>query len=262
MNGSIKILGNKIDCFKDYEELYQYVVETLKVNKIEESYITVNNVHTMVEGYWHSSFQAIINNGYLSLPDGKPLEIVGKLKGNKNISRLFGPTVFEKFIDWGRKDGMSHFFFGSSEETLQKLKLAVEKKYPGTKISGMISPPYKPFEEWDNEEFIQAINTAKPDFIWIGLGAPKQEHWMYQHYKSMNKGIMFGIGAGFDYLAGNTKHAPQWMKNVSLEWLYRLIQEPRRLWKRYLITIPQFILFASLELIGIKFKKGNKTSIP
>jgi N-acetylglucosaminyldiphosphoundecaprenol N-acetyl-beta-D-mannosaminyltransferase len=144
--------------------------------------------------------------------------------------------------------------FGSSEENLQKLKNAIEEKYPGTKIAGMISPPFKPTNEWDNERFIQIINDAKPDFIWIGLGAPKQEIWMYDNYKNIHTGLLFGIGAGFAYLAGDIKHAPRWMKNLSLEWLYRLIQEPKRLWKRYLTTIPQFLFFASLELMGIKLK--------
>jgi N-acetylglucosaminyldiphosphoundecaprenol N-acetyl-beta-D-mannosaminyltransferase len=255
MDNSIKILGNKINCFKGYRELYDKVLENIKTYSIEKGYVTVNNVHTMIEGYWNSSYQTIINEGYLSIPDGKPLELVGKLKGSKNISRLFGPSVMERFIDWGRKDGVSHFFFGSSETTLLKMKDAVDKKYPGVKIAGMVSPPFKTIEEWDNMGFIRLINNSKPDFIWIGLGAPKQEQWMFRYCKELNSGIMFGIGAGFDYLAGNTKHAPQWMKNASLEWLYRLIQEPQRLWKRYLTTIPQFILFVTLELIGIKLKK-------
>ena len=255
MQDHLKILGNKIDCFNGYRELFDNVLENYRTNTVQKGYITVNNVHTMIEGYWNSAYQTIINNGYLSLPDGKPLEIVGKLKGNRNISRLFGPTVMEKFIDWGRKDGISHFFFGSSEDTLLKLKLAIENKYPGTNIVGMISPPFKPFDEWDNKGFIRLINNSSPDFIWVGLGAPRQERWMFQYYRELNRGIMFGIGAGFDYLAGNTRHAPQWMKNTSFEWLYRLIQEPRRLWKRYLKTIPQFIFFASLELLGIKFKR-------
>lgn len=257
MKSRVKILGNRIDCFESYRELYESILDDIRTSKIEKSYITVNNVHTIVEGFRNSSYCEIINNSYLSIPDGKPLQIVGRLKGNKEISRLFGPTVMEKFIDWGRKDGIRHFFFGSSEENLNKLKIVVEKKYPGAKISGMISPPFKPMGEWDNDRFTQIINNAKPDFIWVGLGAPKQERWMYDNYKNIHKGIMFGIGAGFDYLAGNTKHAPQWMKNFALEWLYRLIQEPGRLWKRYFTTIPQFIFFASLELVGVKFKQGE-----
>jgi N-acetylglucosaminyldiphosphoundecaprenol N-acetyl-beta-D-mannosaminyltransferase len=163
----------------------------------------------------------------------------------------------EKFIDWGRQDNVRHFFFGSNEVNLQKLKIAIETKFPGTIISGMIAPPYRPIEEWENESFITAINAAQPDFIWVGLGAPKQERWMYAQAKNVN-GLLFGIGAGFDYMAGNTKHAPTWMKNASLEWVYRLIQEPGRLWKRYLLTIPPFMLFASLELLGVNLRK--KTS--
>lgn len=254
MNNRIEILGNKIDCFESYEELYRNIFGNIKSNAAHKGYITVNNVHTMMEGYWNSSYQAIINEAYLSIPDGKPLEIVGRLKGNKKISRLFGPSVMEKFIDWGRKDNLSHFFFGSSEENLERLKKIIEDKYPGTKIAGMISPPFKIMSEWDHKKFVQIINETKPDFIWIGLGAPKQERWMYNNYKNLHSGIMFGIGAGFSYLAGDTKHAPRWMKNLALEWLYRLLQEPKRLWKRYLTTIPQFLFFVSLELVGVKFR--------
>jgi N-acetylglucosaminyldiphosphoundecaprenol N-acetyl-beta-D-mannosaminyltransferase len=256
MNENVQILGNKINCFEGYRELYEYILEDSKT-RVLKGYITVNNVHTMIEGFWDTSYQQIINQSYLSIPDGKPLQIVGSLKTKSKISRLFGPSVMEKFIDWGRIDGISHFFLGSSEETLVKLKIAIEEKYPGAKIAGMISPPYKPIEEWDNEGFSQMINSTNADFVWIGLGAPKQERWMYDNFESLNKGVLFGIGAGFDYLAGNTKHAPDWMKNASLEWMYRLAQEPKRLWKRYFITIPQFIFFILLELAGIRFKKNT-----
>ncbi|HZF63706.1 MAG TPA: WecB/TagA/CpsF family glycosyltransferase, partial [Chitinophagaceae bacterium] len=174
--------------------------------------------------------------------------------------RLFGPTVMEKFIDWGRADGFSHFFLVSSEGTLSKLRESITAKFPGAKIAGMISPPFGPATQWDNDRFIQVINEAQPDFIWVGLGAPKQEIWMYDQHQKLQHGIMFGIGAGFDYLAGNTKHAPAWMKNASLEWLYRLFQEPKRLWRRYLSTIPRFILLASLELLGFDVVSRRKTN--
>jgi N-acetylglucosaminyldiphosphoundecaprenol N-acetyl-beta-D-mannosaminyltransferase len=256
MSDQIKILGNKIDCFPDIQTLFSQILSDQKASTCK-GYVTVNNVHTMMEGYWDESFRKIINESYLSIPDGKPLEVVGKLKGNKKISRLFGPTVMERFIDGGRKEGISHFFIGSSEESLQKLCTAINAKYPGTKISGMIAPPFKPVNEWDNESFIRTINEAAPDFIWVGLGAPKQERWMYDNFRQIDKGILFGIGAGFDYLAGNTRHAPNWMKNASLEWLFRLVQEPRRLWKRYFRTIPPFIVLASLELMGLKLKSAK-----
>jgi N-acetylglucosaminyldiphosphoundecaprenol N-acetyl-beta-D-mannosaminyltransferase len=249
------VLGNKINGFPSYEALYDYIKAEIK-NTRRSSYVTVNNVHTMMEGYNNPHFQFIINQSYLSIPDGKPLQVVGRLKGNKGILRLFGPTVMEKFIDWGRKDNIRHFFIGSTEENLGKLRKAIDSKYPGAIIAGMVSPPYKPLEEWDNEAIVQQINKAKSDFVWVGLGAPKQEKWMYRQYKQIDGSILFGIGAGFDYLAGNTKHAPAWMKSLSLEWAYRLAQEPGRLWKRYLTTIPPFVFLASCELVGIRFKKS------
>jgi len=255
MTNQVKILGNKIDCFPSYSSLFNYIISKNNETKFK-GYVTVNNVHTIMEAYWDRSYSKIINSGFLSIPDGKPLEIVGRIKGNKIITRLFGPSVMEQFIDWGRQENFSHFFFGNSNSTLQKLKSNIEQKYPGAIIAGMVSPPFGSPEEWDNDYFIQVINQAKPDFIWIGLGAPKQELWMYQHYQQLNQGIMFGIGAGFDYLAGNTRHAPQWMKNASLEWLYRLLQNPGRLWKRYVTTIPPFIFLSIRELIAIKMGKS------
>jgi N-acetylglucosaminyldiphosphoundecaprenol N-acetyl-beta-D-mannosaminyltransferase len=256
MKSQLYILGNVINSFNGYRDLYDYVIKKVK-QTTTKGYVTVNNVHTMMEGYWDTSYQNIINNSFLSIPDGKPLQIVGKIKGHKTIARLFGPTVLEKFIDWGRADNVTHFFIGSSPSNLSKLKDAIQSKYPGAKIVGMISPPFKPMSEWDNEGFISAINEENPDFIWVGLGAPKQERWMFDQKDAINRGIMFGIGAGFDYLAGNTKHAPGWMKNASLEWLYRLIQEPKRLWKRYFKTIPPFLVLITLEICGLDMRSKN-----
>lgn len=256
---TVYLLGNKVNSFPEYRALYDYIrTVNLKTSK-EKKYITVNNVHTMVEGFRNTSFQQIINDSFLSIPDGKPLAVVGKLKGAKTISRLFGPTVMEKFIDWGRQDNRRHFFFGSNEATLQKLEATIKTNYPGAIIAGMIAPPFKPVDQWENDQFVAAINAAKPDFIWVGLGAPKQERWMYTHTQKID-GLLFGIGAGFDYLAGNTRHAPEWMKDASLEWMYRLIQEPGRLWKRYLTTIPPFLLLSFLELMGISFRKDKLRS--
>lgn len=249
----ISILGNHIHCFKDFRALYDYTKLSLK-DPVLKGYVTVNNVHTMMEGYRNKAHREIINNAFLSIPDGKPLEIVGRLKGNRTITRLFGPTVMERFLDWGRHDGMKHFFIGSSKEVLEGLKASIEKNYPGTKIAGMIAPPFAPLENWPNDQYLYEINQSQPDFIWVGLGAPKQEAWMANTVHALNRGIMIGIGAGFAYVSGHTQHAPTWMKNASLEWLFRLSQEPGRLWKRYLTTIPPFMLLATLELLGWRKK--------
>jgi len=223
-----------------------------KCSEDKSHYITVNNVHTVIEGVLNKKYKEIINNAYMALPDGKPLSIVAKLKGFKNASRTFGPTLMEKTIELGQKDNLKHFFFGSSQETLNKIKKTVTMKYPDAKIAGMISPPYRQLTVSELEDFINQIKKSNADIIWIGLGAPKQEIWMFENFRKLNKGIMIGIGAGFDYVAGNTKHAPEWMKNFALEWLFRLIQEPSRLWKRYLVTNSLFILFILAEFFRVK----------
>ena len=245
----INILGTNISITKSYEEVYKKLRQISKV----PSYITVNNVHTVVLAVRNKNYREALNNSILSLPDGKPLSIVARLKGVKNISRIFGPSFMEKALEWGQEDGLTHFFFGSSKETLDRLLDNINIKYPRALVVGSYSPPYKDvFSNEENEFFIRLMNESGADIFWVGLGAPKQEVWMYENYKKLDQGVMIGIGAGFDYLAGNTKHAPEWMKNASLEWLYRLIQEPRRLWKRYLVTNSLFIWYILLDFIGLK----------
>lgn len=241
------ILGHNIS-ITDYERAFLI----LKENCFNGGYITVNNVHTIIEGVRDNRYRNIINKAVLALPDGMPLVKIAKWRGIENIERVFGPTFFEKTLEWGQKEGLKHFFFGSSEETLQKMKAVIEKRFPDAIIAGIIVPPFRPFSTEENEQFIREMNESGADIFWISLGAPKQEIWMVENYQKLNRGIMIGIGAGFDYLAGNTKHAPQWMKNMALEWLYRLIQEPRRLWKRYLVTNTMFIWYLLLELLGLK----------
>jgi N-acetylglucosaminyldiphosphoundecaprenol N-acetyl-beta-D-mannosaminyltransferase len=249
VNSFSQILGVTISNASSYREVYETLKSSLGSSP---SYITVNNVHTVVECVKNKKYKEAINNSFLSLPDGKPLSIYAKLKGEKNISRIFGPTLFENTLDWGQEKKIKHFFFGSSEETQTLMISNIKNKYPHAIISGFIVPPFKPFTEEENEKFIKNMNDSGADLFWIGLGAPKQELWMYENYKKLNHGIMIGIGAGFDYLAGNIKHAPEWMKNMALEWLYRLIQEPKRLWKRYLVTNTLFLWYIFLELTGLR----------
>ena len=245
------ILGTNIDDLNSYRETYELVLNYLKTQS-KPSYLTVNNVHTVTEGIKDPEFRKIINNSFLSLPDGKPLSVIGKWKGIKRVDRIFGPTFFEKTLEWGAEENLKHYFFGSSGATLEKLKKNVENKFPGIKISGAYSPPFREFLMEENDRFLENINSKEPDIIWVSLGAPKQEKWIYSNFNKINKGIMIGIGAGFDYLSGNLKHAPAWMKNSSLEWFYRLMQEPGRLLKRYLISNSQFIFYVTLELLGLK----------
>ncbi len=245
-----KILSSLLDS-TTYEDTYDSIRDFILSSDVPD-YITVNNVHTVVEGVLNPDYGRIINEGFMALPDGRPLSVIARWKGDKNMKRVFGPTLMEKIINWGQANQIKHFFFGSTQLILEKMSAVIQKQFPAAIVCGMISPPFKSLSPNENLQFISQINDLNPDIIWVGLGAPKQEKWMYENYQKLNKGIMIGVGAGFDYLAGETHHAPDWMKNYSLEWLYRFIQEPQRLWKRYLITNPLFILMNTLELLNLK----------
>lgn len=252
MTTRIPILGSAIDIIASYEMAYQRLTNYLHNRDNQPSYITVNNVHTVIEGVLARDYQQITNNALMAFPDGKPLSVIARWKGAENIERIFGPTFLEKALDWGQRDGLKHFFYGGSEETLKKLLDQCQQRFPNLHIAGAISPPFRDLTPAEKEYYINQINASGADIIWVALGAPKQERWMAENYRRLDRGVMIGIGAGFDYLAGNTQHAPKWMKDFALEWLYRLIQEPGRLWKRYLVTNSLFMYYILLERLGLR----------
>ena len=182
----------------------------------------------------------------MAIPDGGPLSSVGRRRGYKFMQRTTGPSYMEEMMKISIKNGYKHFFYGSTKETLKKMEKNLRDKYAGIQIVGMYSPPFRLLTSKEDNEIIEQINEAAPDFIWVGLGAPKQEKWMAEHQGKVN-GFMIGVGAGFDYFAGNIERAPVWMQKGNLEWLYRLIQDPKRLFKRYLYTNSRFIWHAVIR---------------
>ena len=245
-----RILSSNLDS-TTYVDCYESILKHLSEGQ-NPVYITVNNVHTVVEGVLNPDYGKIINEGFMAVPDGRPLSVVAGLKGDKKMERVFGPTLQEKLLEWGQEDELRHYFVGGTSETLDKMEDVVAQRYPSALVCGRISPPFRVLTKKENDSIVDQINNACADIIWVGLGAPKQERWMYGNYSALHKGIMIGVGAGFDYLAGNIQHAPTWMKKYSLEWFYRLIQEPKRLWRRYVVTIPIFLVLNTLELLRIK----------
>lgn len=218
--------------------LVNYLVQNVKV--LSGDYITVANVHTTVMAYENPVYCQIQNGGIMAIPDGGPLSSIGRKRGFENMCRSTGPDLMGEIFQISSKTGYLHYFYGATEETLEILRMKLEKTYPELKIAGMYAPPFRPMTKEEDNKIIEVINEAAPDFVWIGLGAPKQEMWMGEHQGKVS-GLMIGVGAGFDYFAGNIKRAPSWMQKHNLEWLYRLCQEPRRLFKRYLITNTKFL---------------------
>lgn len=219
-------------------ETVDYIEENL--DKIKGNYICISNVHTTVTAYEDNQYRKVQNGGVLALPDGKPLSIVSKVKGFKEAERVTGPDLMGQLFKKSEEKGYRHYFYGSTEEILKLLNDRVLEQYPRLNIVGMYSPPFKSGVSLESSKFLSEINSKNIDFLWIGLGAPKQEKWMFEHKDKVNA-LMIGVGAGFDYYADKIKRAPIWMQKCSLEWLYRLMQDPKRLLKRYVITNSKFI---------------------
>lgn len=225
-----------------------WLIQFLKRNRkaLAGNYICVSNVHSTVMSYEDSEYCAIQNGGIMAIPDGGPLACIGKKRGFKNMARTTGPGLMEELFKEAQNESIRFFFYGSTENTLKKLHNQLTCGYPSIQIVGMYSPPFRKLTEEEDKSIVDIINASQPDIVFVGLGAPKQEIWMAAHQWKINA-LMIGVGAGFDYFAKNIKRAPVWMQRYNLEWLFRLLQEPRKLFKRYMKTNWKFILEAVIK---------------
>ena len=183
------------------------------IKNLAGDYICVSNVHTTVTSYEEPDYCTIQNGGIMAIPDGGPLSTLGRKRGHQNMARTPGPSLMREIFKISAEKGYRHYFYGSTEETLEKLFQKLKENYSGLEIAGMYSPPFRPMTDEEDISIVKVINDTKPDFVWVGLGAPKQERWMAVHLGRIN-GLMIGIGAGFDYFAENISRAPEWMRRV------------------------------------------------
>ena len=244
------ILGTKINV-TDMKKTVRYIQEHLE--ELKGHYVCVSHVHTTVTAYRDPQYRKVQNSAAMNIPDGKPLSIVQCMGGEKEAGRVPGPDLMPELFLLSEEKGYRHYFYGSTQETLDALKKKLSERYPKMIVAGMYSPPFRPMTEEEDREAVERINAAKPDFIWVGLGAPKQEKWMAAHDGRVC-GLMLGVGAGFDFHAGTVKRAPKWMQEICMEWLYRIGQDPKRLMIRYLDTNFSFVFDLMKE--GLKGKRG------
>lgn len=228
----------------DMDWLLRFTDEHYK--ELEGDYFCFADVHAVVTAYRRPEFRKVENGGMLVAPDGNPLVNEGHKRGAASMQRIPGPSFMERMMEISAEHGYKHYFYGSTPETLDKLRENLTRKYPGLNIVGMYSPPFRKLTEEEDREIIDKINRENADFIWIGLGCPKQETWMAEHQGQLN-GLMLGVGAAFDYHAGVIHRAPEWMQKRSIEWLYRLIQNPKKLFFRYLSVIPSYMWNANIR---------------
>lgn len=212
------------------------------LENIRGEYICAANVHTTVMAHEQAAYWQVQSEAILALPDGKPLSVVGRRKIDPPMEKVTGTHFMQHIFLDPRFSGKKHFFYGTHEETLQKMMEKIEQDYPELVICGSEASVFREMSEAEEQVLVNRINALKPDFIWIALGAPRQELLMYR-LKGRVCGVMCGVGGAFNILAGIVNDAPIWMQNAGLEWLYRLMKEPRRLFRRYLITNTKFIYY-------------------
>ncbi len=281
----------------------------------ETGYVCVTGAHGIMESQRDEEMRKIHNRSLMTLPDGMPTVWMGHEYGFAKMGRGYGPDLMLEVCrqtaalnqqgaesETHSKDNsvphvpcptpavkkcLTHFLYGSTEETLRKLKANLGKRFPGLRIVGTYAPPFRPLTESEELDLQQIVAACKPDFFWVGLSTPKQERFMFAHCANMNAedrgqrteeeclslvishwssvkfpldaGVFLGVGAAFDIHAGNMKDSPEWVKNAGLQWLHRLCKEPRRLWRRYLWIVPGFAWLVFLQVMGLKrFELGER----
>ena len=244
-----KILGIPVAAV-DIPHVIIHIKNHIALNK--KGYITVTGVHGIMESQESDAVKQAHLDAFLTVPDGMPLVSIGRWKGFKQMARCYGPDLMQAVMEKSVEYHWMHYFYGGKEGVAQQLKTVFEQKYPGIKIVGSYTPPFRPLNENEKKIFIAEIERLKPHFIWVGLSTPKQELFMQEYLPLLNTNIMVGVGAAFDFHTGRIPMAPRWMQRMALEWLYRLLSEPKRLWRRYFNIVPRFIFYFILQQLHLK----------
>lgn len=222
------------------------------IERDERRYICVATVHSVMEAQRDPALRAILNQSGLTTPDGMPLVWLSRRLGFPHVERVYGPDLLLALAEHGLERGYRHFFYGGAPGVAERLADRLRERFPGIRIAGVYAPPFRPLLREEDALVVALINRLRPEIVWVGLGCPKQEHWMAEHVERLEVPVLIGVGAAFDFLSGVKRQAPRWMQHHGLEWLFRLAQEPRRLWRRYLLDNPRFVLAVALQLSGIR----------
>lgn len=217
------------------------------------AYVCVSNVHMCMEVADSATFSDIVNQADLVIPDGKPIAWAQQLLGKTDAQQVRGQDIMNSLCAHSGENSLNiGLYGGSSSDVLDKVIVQLKKQFPNIKISYFYSPPFRSLTTDENQKIIDEINQCAVNVLFVGIGCPKQEKWMAAHKNQLNC-VMLGVGAAFDFISGEKKHAPVLLQKVGLEWLFRLLSEPKRLWRRYYSTIPRFLWHFSVQLVKHKY---------
>jgi N-acetylglucosaminyldiphosphoundecaprenol N-acetyl-beta-D-mannosaminyltransferase len=233
----VNILGVRVSAINMQDALTE--MERWILNR-EQHYICVCPNHTIMEGRRNPRLRQVVNNAGLVTPDGMSVVWVCWLYGYRRVERVYGPDLMEAFSALAAEKGYTNFYYGAAPGVPERLAERLCQKFPGLQVVGTYSPPFRPLTPGEDAQIVEMINAANPDVVWVGLSSPKQDFWMAEHVGRIKAPVMVGVGAAFDFLSGQKRQAPRWIQRNGLEWVWRLAQEPRRLWRRNLDTPPYF----------------------
>jgi N-acetylglucosaminyldiphosphoundecaprenol N-acetyl-beta-D-mannosaminyltransferase len=223
----------------------------LWIEQRRREYVCVTCVHGIMESRRSSELRRVHNEAGMVTPDGMPLAWLLRLAGYSKSDRVCGPELMPEVVRQSVEHGVRHFFYGGTPDVLDRLTAEVMRIAPGVQIVGSFAPPFRALTEQEDEEIVKIINDSHPDIVWCGLGMPKQELWMARHRDRLDAPVLIGVGAAFDIHAGVVKRAPPMLRRTGFEWTYRLIKEPRRLWRRYLGNNPLFVWLIAMQMLGV-----------
>ncbi len=245
---------NKVVLLKSKISLGSYekfISEIISLSSIKNSsYICILNVHMLVESYFDKEFRRVVNNADIATPDGMPLVKAVKILYGIEQDRVAGMDLMPDLMRLSEKENLSIYLYGSTKEVLEKIVSKAKRDFPDLEL-GYYSPPFRELTEREKELDISRINKYNPDFLFVALGCPKQEKWMEEHKNRINS-CMIGLGGAFEVYSGEKKRAPRWMQKFCLEWIYRLFQDPVRLWKRYFFTNTVFLVLIFFQIVKVR----------
>lgn len=213
----------------------------------DNRYVCATDMHSVMQAQVNPEHMTALSKAAMVVPDGMPIVWVSRTRGEATIERVSGPDLMLPVCRMAAQNGWRQYFYGGAEGVAEAVGQNLARRFPGTVIAGTQCPPFRELSAFETEAAIDEIVASKPDVIWVGLGCPKQEIWMSRNIERLNGAVAIGVGAAFDFHSGRIPRAPAWMRKIGLEWLFRLSSEPGRLWRRYLLMGPRFIMKAAME---------------
>jgi len=251
------VLGIQVEAL-DMERALSRIANALRTG--HKGYVCAINVHSVMEAQRDADLAATFAGAEVTVPDGMPTVWVGRLQGHRHMQRVAGPDLMYEIFRRNEFAGCKHFFYGGNEGVAQELAANFGRRFPWVRIVGTYTPPYRSLTRTEEQCLINTVSACKPDIIWVGISTPKQEKFMRRYLPELETRLMFGVGAAFDFHTGHIQDCPEWIKRAGLQWLHRLVQEPKRLWWRYLRNNPAFLFQIALQLTGLRTYLPTSTS--